>query len=855
MKTSVRLSPYINPERYKLTLKPDLEGFTFEGDEIIVLNITKPTKEVTLHSKDLKIESAEYIHGDKTSWAGKIKYNPKEEKVTFTFSKNLPKGLGELKVVFQGILNDKMRGFYRSEYEVEGKKKIMATSQLESTDARRAFPSFDEPSKKAIFDVSIMAPPGTTAISNTIESVVKEHESGYMVYNFEPTPKMSTYLLAFIVGEFESIETKTKRGVKVRVFVTPGKLKQAEFALDVASKALDFFEEYFAIPYPLPVLDLIAIPDFSAGAMENWGAITYRETAILVDPDHTSSANKQWVALVIAHELAHQWFGNLVTMEWWTHLWLNEGFASYIEFLAIDHLFPEWDIWTQFVSSDHDSALELDGLQNTHPIEVEVHDPEEISEIFDAVSYSKGSAILRMLANYLGPNKFRDGLRSYLKKHQYSNASTNDLWDAFERVSGKEVKKVMANWTSKPGYPLVSVIQKKDNLILSQERFFSSPLSKKGSIDKTIWSIPFNVLTKAQRSYQQYLMDKKTFNLPLTVDGDWIKLNHDESSFIRVKYSEDLLTLLEKPVQKGELDPIDRLGIVRDAFDLSEAGELPADFALKMARSYKNEPDYVVWSLIASGLHKVRRLIEDDPTLNKHFDLYGQEIFKGIATKMGWEKKRGEKHTDSLLRSLVLSNLGDYGDEETIRRSQELFSDVLKNKSHLEPDLRGVVYSLVAKNGSEKEYDALLSLYKEEDLQEEKNRLSAALGLFKSKALLKKTLKFAFSKEVRPQDTFRIVHYVFVNPEGKDLAWEFVKENWPLILERFGQGGHLLPRFIQPAAVFVNLEKAKDIKTFFKKSPAPGAKMAINQVLEQIESNAAWLKRDKKNIEAFILAS
>ena len=272
----------------------------------------------------------------------------------------------------------------------------------------------------------------------------------FKTVRFTPSPEMSSYLLAFIVGHFEYIEKKTKEGVLVRVFVTPGKLKQAEFALDVAARTISFYSNYFGIPYPLPVLDLIAIPDFAAGAMENWGAVTYRETAVLVDPLETSTHNKQWVALVIAHELAHQWFGNLVTMEWWTHLWLNEGFASYMEYVAIDKLFPKWKVWTQFIFIEQGRGLSLDGLKNSHAIEIDVNHPAEISEIFDAVSYSKGASVIRMLAEYLGENNFRKGLKHYLEKHAYKNASTNDLWDAFEKVSDKPVKRIMTNWTRKP---------------------------------------------------------------------------------------------------------------------------------------------------------------------------------------------------------------------------------------------------------------------------------------------------------------------------------------------------------------------------------------------------------------------
>ena len=412
-------------------LHPDLEKFTFNGEETIYFSLTKPDNKIILHAHELKIKLALLKNKAGEIRAKKINFDARSETATIFFHKKIPKGGGELELKFEGVLNDKMRGFYRSQFEHEGRTKYIVTTQFESTDARRAFPCVDEPSAKAVFDVTLIVPKHFCAISNTYETSVKEHKSGYQIIEFAPTPKMSTYLLAFIAGEFEHIEAKTKEGITVRVFATPGKIHQAKFALDVAVKTLSYFSDYFKVPYPLPVLDLIAIPDFPSGAMENWGAVTYRESAILVDSDHSSLQNKQWVALVIAHELAHQWFGNLVTMEWWTHLWLNEGFASWIEYLAVDHIFPKWDIWTQFVRMDLSRALQLDALVNTHPIEIEVSHPSEIREIFDAVSYSKGASIIRMLADFLGERDFRDGLRHYLKKHQYANAATHHLLRAF----------------------------------------------------------------------------------------------------------------------------------------------------------------------------------------------------------------------------------------------------------------------------------------------------------------------------------------------------------------------------------------------------------------------------------------
>src|SRR5258708_454610 len=375
-KGGVRLSGKIIPIEYDIELRPDLKNFTFEGRETITINILEKTASLTLHSKEIDIETVDAVL-DKEKTFAKISYDDKKDTSTFVFPKFLPAGKNKITIVFKGILNDKMRGFYKSSYEIEGKTHHMATTQFEATDARRAFPCFDEPAHKAVFHVSLIVPKGKTAISNTLPVSVREHSAGFEIVKFSPTPKMSTYLLAFIVGDFEFIESKTKNGVLVRVFTTPGKIHQAGFALECTVKSLEFYENYFNIPYPLPLLHMIAIPDLPSLAMENWGAITFREIGLLVDEKKTSVSSKELIAEVIAHEIAHQWFGNLVTMEWWTHLWLNEGFASYVPYLVLDKLFPKWNIWERFNVETLNIALRLDALKNTNPIEVEVHHPED----------------------------------------------------------------------------------------------------------------------------------------------------------------------------------------------------------------------------------------------------------------------------------------------------------------------------------------------------------------------------------------------------------------------------------------------------------------------------------------------
>ncbi|MDD5416069.1 MAG: M1 family aminopeptidase [Candidatus Daviesbacteria bacterium] len=912
MKKNVRLSAHVKPERYKLSLKvnlsrefsrfpykimlkPDLNEFTFTGEETIFLSLEKPTKQITLHAIELEIESAEFIHGNREIWAGKISYNKEMETATFTFPEQIQKGKGKLKLIFKGILNDKMRGFYRSRYEMAGISKHLATTQFESTDARRAFPCFDEPSQKAIFDVTLMIPTGTTAISNTIETVVKEHESGYQMVEFAPTPKMSTYLLAFIVGEFEYVEGKSDKGKVVRVFTTEGKKEQARFALDVARKCLDFYEGYFDIDYPLPVLDMIAIPDFAAGAMENWGAVTYRESTLLIDEERSSTANKQWVALVIAHELAHMWFGDLVTMEWWTHLWLNEGFASFIEYLAIDHIFPEWDIWTQFVAEEMGVAYSLDALKNTHPIEVEVGNPAEISEIFDKVSYSKGASVLRMLMSYLGPAVFQKGLQHYLKKHSYGNAKTEDLWLALTEVSKKPVAELMRNWTQKPGHPVIRLQVTGNRLQLTQSRFFGSPISKKETKDNAVWSIPVQIMSsRAKRGDPPWriasspaspdphndnwlLMDKKSITFPGLKDNEWIKLNAGEASLVRVDYPQQYLKRLEEAIKDGKLSAPDRLGLIRDSFDLAKSGDSPTSLALELALSFATEEDYTVWSVLTEHLSELDSLLAYEP-FYENFRSYGRQIFSSIVKEMGWQKKAGEKHTDLLLRGLVLYKLGSFGDKGIIQKAQELFSSLChpersegsltnvsnisnklrdsssktpQNDKSIDPDLRSVVYNLAAENGGKTEFDTLMAMYKEEDNQQEKDRIGRALGKFKSETFLSKTLDFAISKHVRFQNSLQIIAAVWNNPAGRYLAWEFVKRNWELLKERYA-GGHIFPRIFLPMGNFTKVSDASDIENFIAKNPVPEAKRTVAQALEQIYSNAEWLKRDRDKIKKFL---
>lgn len=840
----VRLTKNVSPNRYKLTIRPDLTTFTFAGEEIIHLYLKKPSQTIVLHSKDIEVLGGYFVDGKIRTNIQNISYNQKTETVQLRFTQKLVSGKGKLHLHFRGLIAEDLRGFYRSQYSHQGQTQHLATTQFEATNARRAFPCFDEPSHKAIFELTLVLPKELTAISNTIETATPqgvEHDPGYKVVKFSPTPKMSTYLLAYIIGEFESLEAKTKTGVRIRVFTTPGKIHQAKFALEVATKSLDFLNEYFAIPYPLPVLDLVAIPDFSAGAMENWGAVTFRESALLVDEEHTAFANKQHIAEVIAHELVHQWFGNLVTMEWWTHLWLNESFAAFMSYVVIDKLFPEWKFWTRFVMHDHANALQLDGLKNTHPIEVEVEHPSQISEIFDAISYDKGASVLRMLQNYIGHDNFRDGLRHYLKKYRYKNTSSKDLWDSFEKISKKPVRQFMKQWITKPGYPLVSVVEQKPGKVLvSQERF-----AFQLTTDKTKWPIPLQFELKKNEYSNLDLLKVKSKQFSLPIDSKFIKGNPEETGFHRTIYSPSLLAKLYEPIKNQELSVIDRFGIIRDLFAVVKSGRLPTSAYLEFLTAYQNEDSYIIWTEILSGMAEIHNLFSVEKNLQNRLEKFYLQILKTIVDKVGWSVDHNESQARSLLRSAVLYAYGNYGDTATVLHAEKIF--INRKRKKINPDLRATVYALNSIDADLKQMRELEQMFISAELQEEQRRIGRALMLAKSQKLYLRNLNFTLSNNVRSQDAPLLIASALTNTKNRIIGWRWLQKNWQKLHHLYHED-HLLLWIIKPLGDFTDLKTLQEIKRFFSKNPVPSASRTVEQVLEKISLNSAWYKRDKNDI-------
>jgi puromycin-sensitive aminopeptidase len=841
-----RLIADVLPAYYRIDLDIDMGQFVTSGKEVVQFELLKPSRQIVFHAASLVITEA-YL--DVENKAEAIRVSEPDQTATFVFEQEIPRGAHELTISFTGQVNDSLHGLYRSQYGHTNEPKWLATTQFEAVHAREAFVCIDEPSAKAIFEISLTVPHDMTAISNAPVASEGAAQFGYKTVSFQPTLKMSTYLIAFMVGEFEFIEHVTSDGTIIRTYATPGVTGQLTFALDTAVKILAYFNEYFDIPYPWTKLDLIAIPDFAAGAMENWAAITFRETALLLDPARASLANKQRVALVVAHELAHQWFGDLVTMSWWDDLWLNEGFASWVETLALDKLWPEWQPWIMFIESDTARAEILDSLQHTHPIQVEVDDPKGIDEIFDAISYSKGASVINMLHHYVGPEVFRDGLRAYLKRHQYGNSTTKDLWLAIEQVSGKPVVKVMSAWTSQPGYPLVSI----EGQLVRQQRFYRSrPTKAANDVKSGLWPVPFNVVTDLGRETLVRINSTQTSTIPddLT-QAQWIKPNPGQTGFYRTHYSPEMISRLMPPIEQRKLGASDRFGVVSDVFATIEAGLTPSTLGLELLEAMIREDNFVAWSGVSRALSTLMAMTSDDKVWNA-LEKFAGYLVAPNARRLGWDPKPGEVPFDTLMRSAVLTQAVRYGDQPITQKALVRFAEYVRG-GQLDPDVRNVVLYSAARHGSASDFEMMLDHYRSETSPQVKISLLSALGQFQDADLISRYLEFGLSPEVRPQDIYIIVATAFGNRLARELAWTWVKEHWGEFIRRYGAGGHMLERFpLVVASAFATRSMAAEFESFFSTRMHPAIKRPVAQALESIEVKASWYLRDGKSIALYL---
>ena len=840
------------PLRYRLALTPDLLDFTFEGRVDIDVQLHEAVTDVVLNAAELTLHEATLTQGDTVIQARSLAADEESETATIALESEAAPGPATLSISYRGVLNDQLKGFYRSRYQdADGNEQYLATTQFEATDARRALPCWDEPALKATFQVSITVPSHLTAVSNTPIVAESDAGAGLKTVLFSETPRMSTYLLAFIVGDLACLEANAPNGTLMRVFATRGNERLGQFALDTAIRLLEYYNDYFGIPYPLEKLDHFAIPDFAAGAMENWGAITYREVALLFDPENSAAPTRQRIVEIIAHEMAHMWFGDLVTMQWWDDLWLNESFASWMGNKATAALYPEWSMWTQFLYQDVGEGLRMDALRNSHPIEANVKDPGEIREIFDAISYNKGASILWMLEQYLGEDAFRNGLRTYLSRHMYGNARGADLWQAMQDESGQPVISLMDSWIKQTGFPVLTVQASEDeSLNLSQQRFLYDRLLGQDPGPAT-WKVPVAVARSDGSSTAPILMEGPSVTMPAEAGRGWTKVNPGQTGFYRVRYAPDMLPPLLEAASSFELPPTDRLGLQSDLFALVRAGLEPATRYLDLVGAYKSETDATVWTDLSTNLRDLEVLLADHPSLDG-LRAFSRTIYEDIVSRLGWEESPGEGHLNALLRTTVLARAGGLGNESVLREARDRFQRFTQDAASLRPDIRGVVYSLVALDADRDLYDTLWDLEQKATLQEEKRRLLGAVSRPRDPGLLRETLERSLSDEVRAQDTPLVIISVAANRFGRDLAWDFVKENWSELDRRYGKGGFMIMRLVSIAEDFTTLERAAEVEEFFRANPVAGAQRTVRQALESIRLNARWLDLNAEPISTWL---
>ena len=674
------------------------------------LEVNEDTTSISLNTTELKIHTSKVTAGEQViSDSPDVSHDEDSQTTKVSFDQTITKGSkAKLTMTFTGTLNDNMAGFYRSSFKAEdGSTTYMATTQMEPTDARRAFPCFDEPALKAKFTVTLIADDKMTCLSNmdvASEKTVDSKMTGgkRKAVTFNPTPLMSTYLLAFIIGELNYIETNSFR-VPVRVYAPKDRdIEHGRFSLELAAKTLAFYEKTFNSDFPLPKMDMIAIPDFSAGAMENWGLITYRVVDVLIDEKVTGAAVKQRVAETVQHELAHQWFGNLVTMDFWDGLWLNEGFATWMSWYSCNVFYPDWKVWEGYVTDNLAGALSLDSLRSSHPIEVPVKRADEINQIFDAISYSKGSSVIRMISKYIGEETFMEGIRRYLKKHAYGNTETGDLWAALADASGKDVGKVMDIWTKKVGFPVVTVTEGSDSIHLKQNRFLRTA-DVKPEEDQTLYPVFLGLRTKDGVNEDLTLFDREAdFKLK---DLDFFKLNADHSGLYRTSYTPERLRKLGLAAKDGLLTVEDRAGMIADAGSLAASGYQKSSGILSLLDSFKSEPDFVVWQEITGRISSLRGAwMFEDQTIRDALKQFQLDLVKDKAHELGWTFGDDVGHIEQQFKSLMFGAAGISGDEEITKASFGMFHKYMAgDRSAIHANIRGSVYAIVLAEGGKEE--------------------------------------------------------------------------------------------------------------------------------------------------------
>ena len=849
----MRLQELPRPERYDLALWVDPAKPHFRGEAELELEIEPGTRAIELHAVDLELGvcSARDAVGDVR--VARVRPNPERETITLVLDRPLEGTRASLRIEWQGALRADLRGLYLAR---SGKRRYAAT-QLEAADARRFFPCFDEPDKKARFRLRVTTATRYQAVSNG--AVVRTEKRGRQkTVHFAETPKLSTYLVALVVGELEASRAVHVGPTPIRVWCVPGKKALAGFALEVAAEALRRLEAYFGLPYPYGKLDLLAVPDFEFGAMENAGAVTFRETLLLVDPKTVTLAEKKRVAEVITHELAHMWYGDLVTMAWWDDLWLNEAFATWMAFKIVGEWKPEWKMWLDF-ESHRAPAFASDALESTHPIYGPVASASEATENFDVITYEKGASVVRMLESWLGPAVFRSGVRRYIRRHREGNARAADLWRALEHAAKRPVEPIVAPWVERPGFPLIAA-QRIEHagqalLLVEQERFFASP-SIRAEARAESWPIPLVLRVRLRRGRDRIvraLVEKKRVRIPLGPASDvrWVYANADESSFVRALHDGAILRSLGDEL--GRLAPAERMGLLGHQWAGVLADRAPLADWLDLVTRFGDEPEPDVLAAAHGPLAWL--VAQAVPSLaSEHAGFFRAKVaavFSPAFAALGWSSARDDSDERRQRRAALISLLGNVADDrDVLAGAGTRIGPYLENRSTLEPNLAGPVVELAARHGDAALFDAYLRTIKAARTPQERTRFEMALAAFREPALVERTLTLTLSEQVPTQDVVPLLARLLANPAAREQTWEFIRERWTSLSPRISPG--LASRLVAALPALQKPLYRRQVASFFATHPLPTAARALKQALERFELDADLRTRLVPDLRSYL---
>lgn len=859
---NIRLPRTVLPDRYDIFLHPNISRSVFSGTVRIHSTVATATDSIVFHAKEMNVSKVSVLRGEvAVEVADRMEYKANEQ-LYVKLKQSLAADSKIIIVVeYRAALIRRLKGFYKSVYKTAaGETREIATTHFEATDARAAFPCFDEPDLKANFSMTIVRDAQHITLFNMPLKATTPYKDDLLKDEYETSVKMSTYLVAFVVCDFKNISGHTKQNTLVRVFTPEDQIARANYALQVAVKVLDYYNSFFGVPYPLPKQDLIAIPDFGAGAMENWGLITFRMTSILYDPQKTSPMDKQWIALTITHELAHQWFGNIVTMKWWDDLWLNEGFAAFMEYIGANIIEPTFKLDEQFVVQRLQPALHHDSFTNSHPIHVDVKDPAQINEIFDSISYDKGASLIAMLQAFIGEAAFKKGLHNYLTVHSYGNARSDDLWKSLQEASNMSrsmtVKDVMDTWILQMGFPVVTVRRKPGtpHLLLTQERFLLSNSSQDEwakSPFNYMWKIPITYRTKKNPTVKKAWLNDKEMTLPVTVDDkdDWIKFNIDRKGFYRVNYEDSMWKQIIQQLKANHtvFSTKDRSGFVDDAFALARAGQLSYDIVFELLGYLNKETEYIpLKSALSAYQYIMGRMILTDvyPKLQK----YMLNLISTQMASLGWTQQ--SEPLKEYLQTVLLSNAITFNDKKTIETAKQRFQ-VLDS---VPKNLRGLVRDMTVKYGDDDTWLAMFHNYTTTSTPSEKQQLLLALTYTTSARRIQLFLRDSLNKNIiRSQDTGTVINHISNSDMGQLFAWRFLKENWDDFYKRYGETSFTLENLLKNVVAPFNTQfDYDDVTLFFKGKKLGAGDRGLKQSLEMVQSHIHWIARSEPGITQWL---